>query len=816
MTRPRPRISVFPKCYFDELCQGKRDYLEWLRQAATLGAEGVEHYDGFFRGFDDAHLAPVLKVLAETGQPSSLLCFSPDFTHPDAGERDRQVARQKTAIDLCVRLGIRFCRTLSGQNFPGLSRKDGVQRTVEGIKRSLEYAERQNVVLCMENHYKDGNWQYPEFALPEDVFLEIVEQIDSPFFGVQYDPSNAVVGGFDPIRFLEKVGASGRVDARLGPISRSRRQPRRPPAIGWNHRLLGQAAARRDGQGAQRLRRHLPHPVRRRLCRLDLGRGWGKRTRRTAAVSRIPRKEAGAVLWMKPASGLFHEAVIPDSAHCENHCAGRCGQRPSGVPAPLGHAADAGAAVTLVNEAPVVPYSAMVPAHLGGDYTSDEITIDLVRLCRAVNVRFVAERITGVDPTARRILFASRPPLVYDALSLGLGSIPARPAGAGASGFSLLLRPLQKLLRKIDELEKQLQRTEKPFHLVVVGGGDSGCELALAIHKRLGRHPGFRVMLLQGNQRLLPSFPLRVARAFEKAFQQRSITFRVNATVIGSEEGFLLLEGGERIACDAVLWATQAAASPLLWESGLAVDAGGFLQVKDTLQSVSDPLVFGTGDCISLPTYPDLPKNGVYAVREGRILFDNIVSILKEQPARPFRPQRYCLYLLNTADEQAVLSYGPVAWKSRWARKLKNWIDRAWIDKFTRFAPMTKADAEQSEAGGMHCGGCGSKISSDVLSAVLKRIDLPDDERILLGCRAGEDAAVHRVRPELFGPEPDRLLEVQTVDYFKAFIDDPYLFGRIAALNAVSDVYAMNARPFTALAIATLPYARADPGSATL
>jgi selenide,water dikinase len=108
----------------------------------------------------------------------------------------------------------------------------------------------------------------------------------------------------------------------------------------------------------------------------------------------------------------------------------------------------------------------------------------------------------------------------------------------------------------------------------------------------------------------------------------------------------------------------------------------------------------------------------------------------------------------------------------------------------------------------MRCGGCGSKISSDVLSAVLKRLDIPDDPRVLLGCRAGEDAAVHRVRPELFGTDPERLVEVQTVDYFKAFVDDPYLFGRVAALNSVSDLYAMNARPFSALAIATLPYAR--------
>jgi sugar phosphate isomerase/epimerase len=198
-----PRISVFPKCYFDEIYSGKMDYLDWLRVAATLGAEGVEHYDGFFKH----SVEMVQRVLKETGQISSMLCFSPDFTHPDSAERARQVERQRAAIDLCVALGIRHCRTLSGQRHVGMTRREGIERTVEGVRRSLDYAAKRNVILCMENHYKDGAWQYPEFAQPEDIFLEIIGRIESPFFGVQYDPSNAMVGGFDPVAFLEKIKA---------------------------------------------------------------------------------------------------------------------------------------------------------------------------------------------------------------------------------------------------------------------------------------------------------------------------------------------------------------------------------------------------------------------------------------------------------------------------------------------------------------------------------------------------------------------------------------------------------------------------------
>ena len=201
-----PRISVFPKCYFDELVDGRRSYVEWIRDAATLGAEGVEHYDAFFPSYDEKDVAPVMEAMAATGQISSMMCFSPDFTHPDKDERARQVERQKRAIDLTVRTGARHCRTLSGQKYPGLSMAEGIARAAEGITRSLEYAVTRDVVLCLENHYKDGTWRYPEFAQQEEPFLALLDAVpQSPYFGVQYDPSNAVVGGFDPIAFLEKI-----------------------------------------------------------------------------------------------------------------------------------------------------------------------------------------------------------------------------------------------------------------------------------------------------------------------------------------------------------------------------------------------------------------------------------------------------------------------------------------------------------------------------------------------------------------------------------------------------------------------------------
>ena len=201
-----PRISVFPKCYFDELVSGQRSYVGWIHDAATLGGEGVEHYDEFFPSYEERDVAAVMDAMRETGQISSMLCFSPDFTHPDPDERLRQVERQKKAIDLSVRIGARYCRTLSGQKYPGLSIAEGVARAAECIRRSIDYAAKRDVILCLENHYKVGDWLYAEFAQQEEPFLALLDAVgESTHFGVQYDPSNAVVGGFDPIAFLQKI-----------------------------------------------------------------------------------------------------------------------------------------------------------------------------------------------------------------------------------------------------------------------------------------------------------------------------------------------------------------------------------------------------------------------------------------------------------------------------------------------------------------------------------------------------------------------------------------------------------------------------------
>ena len=201
----KPKIAAFPKCFMDELCvHHTMTLFEWIEMASTLGVEGLEFYTGFLND-DEGFLREVKDCLEKHELRMPMLCCSPDFTQPDPELLHAEIEREKRMIELTAFFGGRFCRVLSGQRRPGLSREAGVTQVVRVLKSLLPFAEKHDVVLTMENHYKDNYWQYPEFAQKMDIFIEIVEQIDSPWFGVNYDPSNTILAGEDPIELLKKI-----------------------------------------------------------------------------------------------------------------------------------------------------------------------------------------------------------------------------------------------------------------------------------------------------------------------------------------------------------------------------------------------------------------------------------------------------------------------------------------------------------------------------------------------------------------------------------------------------------------------------------
>ncbi|MEY4177867.1 MAG: Inosose dehydratase [Planctomycetota bacterium] len=202
------RLSAFPKCYLETIANRSMSVFQWIEMAQTLDADGLEMYEGFFESLDDAYLDRLGDALRNAHFAMPMLCCSPDFTQPDADGRKRAVERQWEMIRVARRLGGPgvVCRILSGQRYPEVSREQGVAWVLEAIHQCLPVARELDVVLGMENHYKDGFWRYPEFAQKSDLFLEIVRQVaDRRHFGVQYDPSNALVAGDDPITLLEAV-----------------------------------------------------------------------------------------------------------------------------------------------------------------------------------------------------------------------------------------------------------------------------------------------------------------------------------------------------------------------------------------------------------------------------------------------------------------------------------------------------------------------------------------------------------------------------------------------------------------------------------
>jgi len=203
------RLSAFPKCYLDEIA-GRRSMtvFEWIAMARQLDADGLEMYEGFFTSLEPGYLDSVGDSIRAAGFAMPMMCCSPDFTNPDAEARRRAVDHEIRMIEATRRLGGAgaVCRVLSGQRYPEVSREQGLDWVVECIEAVLPAAQQNEIVLGLENHYKDGFWQYPEFAQEKDVFLELLARIpERRYFGVQYDPSNAIVAGDDPVELLREV-----------------------------------------------------------------------------------------------------------------------------------------------------------------------------------------------------------------------------------------------------------------------------------------------------------------------------------------------------------------------------------------------------------------------------------------------------------------------------------------------------------------------------------------------------------------------------------------------------------------------------------
>jgi len=478
-----------------------------------------------------------------------------------------------------------------------------------------------------------------------------------------------------------------------------------------------------------------------------------------------------------------------------------------------------GVRLTLICRDTHTPYSGMLPGYVAGHYTYDDVHIDLSKLAEFAGARFYRDEAIGLDRDNKRVICRGRPDVPYDLLSINIGSSPRVGEVEGASEYSVPVKPVTGFNNHWLALLDRLQKHEEAFTIAVVGAGAGGVELTLAMQYRLrkefrnrGKDPDLlRFHLFDAAEEILPTHNAKVRSIFRKTLQERGVTVHLGSAVKKVSKGQLETASGETLQVDDTFWVTRAGGPEWLKNTGLALDEGLFIRVRDTLQTETDDSIFSAGDIANVVNHPR-EKAGVFAVRQGPPLADNLKHLAQGKVPRDFRPQKKWLALITTGDKYAVASRGDMHLHGRWVWRWKDRIDRSFMAKFCDLPPMetdadepdTRAARNQEEAAqaisavAMRCGGCGAKVGSTVLSNALSSLRPLERDDILVGLHSPDDAAVLRV--------PPGKAVVHTVDFFRAFIDDPYIFGRVAANHSLGDIFAMGAEAQSATAVATIPY----------
>jgi len=477
-----------------------------------------------------------------------------------------------------------------------------------------------------------------------------------------------------------------------------------------------------------------------------------------------------------------------------------------------------GVRLTVICRDTHTPYSGMLPGYIAGHYSYDEVHIDLSRLAQFAGARFFRDEAIGLDRNAAKVLCRGRPPVPYDRLSINIGSTPRVDEVPGTAEHAVAVKPIHRFNERWLSLLRRVQNHPGPTRIAVVGAGAGGVELTLAMQHRLrnelralSRDPDeLTFHLFTDTADILPTHNAFVRSSFERLLLARGVVLHRNAEVNQVSPGSLRTVTGDTVEADEIVWVTRAGGAAWLRNTGLDLDADGFIRVTDTLQTVTDPHIFAAGDIATMVNHPR-EKAGVFAVRQGPPLAENLRRSVEGTTLKPYRPQRTWLALISTGDRYAVASRGAIGFRGAWVWRWKDWIDRRFMAKFDALPAMdaqTKSEpssvqvnAEEAlqalSAVAMRCGGCGAKVGATVLSRALGALHPIDRDDVLIGLHAPDDAAVVRV--------PPGKAMVHTVDFFRAFIDDPYVFGKVAANHALGDIFAMGAEAQSATAIATVP-----------
>lgn len=340
----------------------------------------------------------------------------------------------------------------------------------------------------------------------------------------------------------------------------------------------------------------------------------------------------------------------------------------------------------------------MLPGTLGCQFRDDEMRIDLAGLCERAGAKLILAETKGLDLESGTLHFADHDSIAFDAMSIGVGSIPAGSETHADVPAMVPIKPMQTFL---DRLKRRMEfvggRDGRRLNVGIVGGGVASVEIALCFQQHCIERKipfDFAIKIFTSSETVAEGMKPRSIRRIERLLTSRGIHVSPGNRVTDVGDDFLLTEDGNRYETDVVIWATGAAAPPVLRGLNLQVDERGFVATSGTLQSLSDPRIFAVGDSGTIVESPS-PKAGVYAVRQCPILWHNLRAFFQGGLMKKFEPQSDFLKLLNTGDGKALFEYGPITAHARWCWHLKTWIDKRFISEFQSQGPVCKPTGER-------------------------------------------------------------------------------------------------------------------------
>lgn len=460
-----------------------------------------------------------------------------------------------------------------------------------------------------------------------------------------------------------------------------------------------------------------------------------------------------------------------------------------------------GTRVTVINPGPTAPYSGMLPGHIAGHYSREELDIDLVQLARFAGARVILSRATGLDAHAKTVTLQDGRIIPFDVASIDIGITSELPDIPGFSDHAIGAKPLDVYAQVWADYLDQARVSGQAEPVAVIGGGVAGVELSLAMAHALKHATGqAQITLLEGQDEILSADP-KVRPFLQKTLEEYGVTICKNAVISEITAKGPRLETGEIITAGLTIGVAGALPQRWLTTTDLPLTEG-FVNVNSFLQVIGFDDIFSVGDCVHL-THAPRPKAGVYAVRAAAVLFDNLRGRLTGHAMRPFHPQKDYLKLISLGQQSALAEKWGRVWQGPWLWRVKNHIDQKFMRMFKELPAMSNADmppvltldVDAEMAGGQPiCGGCGSKVGAGALARALESLPVSQRQDVLTG--RGDDAAVLKISQQN---------QVFTTDHLKAFTEDPAVMARVGAVHALGDVWAMGGRAQAVLVNVILP-----------